>query len=113
MNELSKVEEQHELVKKNYEKLGKIKVMFTFLQVFIKNSDKIILDYDGHVKLLEIKKYIDDLTKRNFVFFLRQSFMPSLDSSIGDLAFCYGRYDKTNKQYEITLTGSENHHEYG
>ncbi len=99
MEEPNRTGQQLQLIKQNYEKLGKIKVMFTFLQVFIKNSDKIVLEYNGDVKLIEIKKYIDDLTKRNFVFFLRQSFMPSLDSCIGDLAFCYGRFDKTSNKY--------------
>jgi hypothetical protein len=41
--------------------------------------------------LLEIKKRIDELTKKNFIFFLRESFIPSLDSKVGDIALCYGR----------------------
>lgn len=56
-------------------------------------------------KLWEIKKKIDEATKNNFIFFLRESFIPSLDSTIGDIAWCYGRKDH-DKKYEVTLTAS-------
>jgi hypothetical protein len=42
-------------------------------------------------KLLEVKKRLDEETKKNFIFYLRESFIPSLDSKIGDIALCYGR----------------------
>jgi hypothetical protein len=42
-------------------------------------------------KLLEAKKRLDEETKKNFIFYLRESFIPSLDTKIGDIALCYGR----------------------
>jgi hypothetical protein len=34
------------------------------------------------------------LSKINFIFYLKDAFMPSLSSKIGDLAQAYGRYDE-------------------
>ena len=36
--------------------------------------------------------------------------MPSLDSKVGDLAYCYGRFDEIDgkRNYEIQLSASEN-----
>lgn len=39
------------------------------------------------------------MSKRNFMFYLKDSFMPSLNSKIGDLAQCYARYDEREKIY--------------
>ena len=58
---------------------------------------------------MEVKRRIDESTKNNFLFFLRESFIPSLDSKIGDMALCYGRMYEEGK-YEITLTASQNPH---
>lgn len=63
-------------------------------------------------KLMEVKKKIDEDTKKNFIFYLRESFIPSLDSRLGDIALCYGRKESERK-YELTLTASENPYEYG
>lgn len=41
-----------------------------------------------------MKKKVDQLSKKNFLFYLKDSFMPSLDSKVGDLAQCYGRFDE-------------------
>jgi len=38
------------------------------------------------------------------MFYLKESFMPSLDSRIGDLAQCYARYDDREKIYEMNFT---------
>ena len=39
--------------------------------------------------------------------------MPALDSRIGDLAQCYGRYDEHNKWYDISLIVNSNEGRYG
>lgn len=39
--------------------------------------------------------------------------MPALDSRIGDLAQCYGRFDEGNKWYEMQLIVNSNEGRYG
>lgn len=55
--------------------------------------NKLQLNLPADTKLLEVKKKLDQLSKKNFLFYLKESFMPSLDSKVGDLAQCYGRYE--------------------
>lgn len=54
-----------------------------------------------------------DFTKLNVFFYINQSFMPALDSRLGDLAQCYGRYDETNKWYDLSLIVNSNEGRYG
>ena len=108
--------EVEKVVNQAYEPLGNIKINFRFLHVFLKEAEKTELHLPANTALIEVKKQIDGLTKKNFIFFLRESFIPSLDSKIGDLALCYGRSEvdsEGNKKYEITLVASENPQEYG
>jgi hypothetical protein len=81
-----------EKLKQNYDALGKVRITFR-TEVAIPNSSKIELFMNGHQKLWELKLKMADFTKLNIFFYINQSFMPALDSRIGDLAQCYGRYD--------------------
>ena len=47
----------------------------------------------AQTRLLDVKRKIDEVSNKNFNFYLKDSFMPSLNSKIGDLAQCYARYD--------------------
>jgi hypothetical protein len=89
-------------LKQNYETLGKVRVTFRS-EIAISNASKIELFFSGHQKLWEVKAKMADLTKLATYFYINQSFMPSLDARIGDLAQCYGRYDSDKQWYELSL----------
>ena len=75
------------------------------MHTYIKEGDKLVYIVDPKTKLIEIKKRLDEATKKNFIFFLRESFIPSLDSRVGDIGICYGRKENEDL-YELTLTAS-------
>lgn len=77
---------------------------FKVLQDFVKQLNNLQLILPAQTKLFEVKQKIDEMSKRNFMFYLKESFMPSLDSRIGDLAQCYARYDDREKIYEMNFT---------
>jgi hypothetical protein len=95
-----------------YRNVKSVKITFRFLHIFIHGSEKIEYIMAPSAPLLEVKKRLDEETKKNFVFYLRESFIPSLDSKVGDVAICYGRKEAEDK-YELTLVASENPSEYG
>lgn len=71
--------------------IKEIRITFRFLHIFIQGGEKIEYLMAPDAKLMEVKKRLDQETKKNFIFYLRESFIPSLDSRVGDIAFCYGR----------------------
>lgn len=91
-------------MKNNYVLMGQIRVTYKFEAIAFPQSDKIEMFFAADDKLLEVKNRLDKLLGHNFYFFLNQSFMPSFDAKIGDLAKCYGRMDSETKRYEIKLT---------
>lgn len=48
---------------------------------------------------MAVKQRLDSETKKKFYFYLNQSFMPSFDATIGDLAQSYGKYDSNKGQF--------------
>jgi hypothetical protein len=60
----------------------------------VKQIEKMQLVLPAQTSLLEIKKKLDEISGKNFLLYLRNSFMPSLSSKVGDLAQCYGRYEE-------------------
>lgn len=69
--------------------------------VGIANSSKYEFFFEPNQKLLDFKIKMSEITKQNLFFYLNQSFMPALDSKLGDLGQCYGRYDDKNGYYDI------------
>jgi hypothetical protein len=39
--------------------------------------------------------------------------MPSLNSRLGDLALCYGRFDQNNNMHDLSLIVNSNEGRYG
>lgn len=81
------------LAKRVYAKMDKVRVTFRPEGVGIANSSKYQFFFDPSQKLLDFKMKMTEIVKQNLYFYLNQSFMPSLDSRLGDLGQCYGRYD--------------------
>lgn len=67
---------------------------FKLQQVFIKKLENFELVLPPETKMLEVKRTIDEISKKNFNIYVKDSFMPNLNTKIGDLAQCYARYDE-------------------
>ena len=93
--------------------MDKVRVTFRTEGVGIANSNKYEFFFEPDQKLLEFKLKMAEITKQNLFFYLNQSFMPSLDSRLGDLGQCYGRYDDKNNCYEIQFIVNGNENRYG
>ena len=54
-----------------------------------------------------------DYTNLNTFFYINQSFMPSLDARLGDLAQCYGKYDDKKEHHDLVLIVNSSEERYG
>lgn len=100
-------------MKQSYDALGRVRVTFRTEGMAIPNSNKIELFFSGHQKLWEVKARMGEFTKHNIFFYINQSFMPALDSRVGDLAQCYGRYDADKQWHDLCLIVNDNEGRYG
>ena len=81
--------------------MPKVRVTFRTEGVGIANSSKYEFIFKADQKLLDFKLKMSEIANQNLYFYLNQSFMPSLDSKLGDLGQCYGRYDDKSNYYDI------------
>ena len=93
--------------------MGKVRVTFRTEGVGIANANKYEFFFEAKQKVLDFKLKMQEITKQNLYFYLNQSFMPSLDSRLGDLGQCYGRYDQKCNQYELQFIVNGNENRYG
>lgn len=96
-----------------YGRMFKVRVTFRTEGVGIANSSKYEFFFDAGQKLLDFKIKMAEITKEPLYFYLNQSFMPSLDSKLGDLGQCYGRFDEKNNYYDIQFIVNGNENRYG
>jgi len=93
--------------------MPKVRVTFRTEGVGIANASKYEFFFNPSQKLMEFKLKMSEVTKQNLFFYLNQSFMPALDSRLGDLGQCYGRYDDKNNYYDIQFIINGNENRYG
>lgn len=67
--------------------LKQVRITFNVLFTAVKKQEYM---FPPTAKLLEVKVRLDSDTTKKFNFYLRESFMPSLGSRVGDIALCYG-----------------------
>lgn len=90
-----------------------MRVTFNVEGISIANSNKIEYFFAPSQKMMEVRKKWAELTKEAVYFYINKSFMPSLDSALGDLAQSYGNYDHSTKLYSIQLSVNTNEGRYG
>ena len=106
-------EAENEMVAASYSKLGRVRGTFRREGVGIANSSKYEFMFEAGQRVLDFRIKMQEITKQSLYFYLNQSFMPSLDSRLGDLAQCYGRYDEKNQFYELQFIVNGNENRYG
>lgn len=73
--------------------------------MFVANENKLRYELTPTTKLLEVKQRLDSEINKKITLYLRESFIPSLNSTIGDLALCYG-YKDSDEIYSLTFNAS-------